>query len=348
MASEFLKRMAAQERQKKLEASALPETETTEGAATAAPKAQPSAFLQRMVAQERERAAAAQPSRTPSSFLQQMAEQEKQRNAEINAYKTQIGYDETTAQAGYQRYLSDRAEHYYEGQYDTEPSDRWSAEQRNIFGHLYMTSPSEAGSYAKKVNAGLLNAQEATTFREKYHDYEWRTQSADFEEKSKYVPQERTERRWIDLLLDNYSDDASGWEDPLYEAINGNEEARAYLQLQGQNYYGEQGGALGAIYGGKTESKAEAGQMTKKEIAIFNYLYATEGKAAAHGYYNFIRSELYARHREEGEAYWKEYAEKDPIGSSVFSVAVSPLRGLSYLGQVTDYLTTGKVDQNAP
>ena len=36
----------------------------------------------------------------------------------------------------------------------------------------------------------------------------------------------------LDVLFDNYSDDASGWDDPLYEYINGNSEAGAYITNQ--------------------------------------------------------------------------------------------------------------------
>jgi hypothetical protein len=180
----------------------------------------------------------------------------------------------------------------------------------------------------------------------RYYYYTDYSAADDFEEMSKYVPQERKKRRTLDLLMDNYSDDASGWEDPLYEYINGNEEAGAYLSNAGANYYGSDT-PLGSIFGRVTESKSESQQMEDPEIAIFNYLYATQGKAAAHAYYNYLQKDLNYRQRKADETQWKLYASEHPGAASVFSVAVSPLKGLSYLGQLSDIVGTGTIDENA-
>lgn len=179
-----------------------------------------------------------------------------------------------------------------------------------------------------------------------YYYYADHAAADDFEEMSKYVPQERKKRRALDLMMDNYSDDASGWEDPLYEYINGNEEAGAYLSNAGANYYGSDN-ALGSIFGRVADSKSESQQMKEPEIAIFNYLYATQGKAAAHAYYDYLQRDLNYRQREADEKKWKTYATEHPVASSVFSVAVSPLKGMSYIGQLADMTTTGTIDENA-
>lgn len=168
----------------------------------------------------------------------------------------------------------------------------------------------------------------------------------DFAEMSKYVPQEEKEQRALDIMLDNYSSDAAPWEDPLYEYINGNEEAGAWLSNAGANYYGPDN-AIGAFFGRATENKAESQQMTEQEVATFNYLYATQGKAAAHAYYDYLLADLNYRQRKSEEEYWANYAAQDPVGSSIFSVAMSPMKGLSYIGQLTDYIGDGEIDQNA-
>ena len=176
-----------------------------------------------------------------------------------------------------------------------------------------------------------------------YNDYR---DAADFESLSRYIPQNRTEQRAIDIMLDNYSEGSSGWEDPLYEAVNGNKEAAAWLSNAGSSYYGSDN-AIGAIYGRTTEGKSESDQMTEDEVAIFNYLYATQGKAAAHQYYSYLASDLYYRERKEQEAYWQQQARDNPVGSSIFSVAVSPMKGLAYLGQATDFIADGELTENA-
>ena len=168
----------------------------------------------------------------------------------------------------------------------------------------------------------------------------------DFTEMSKYVPQEEKEQRALDIMLDNYSSDAAPWEDPLYEYINGNEEAGAWLSNAGANYYGPDN-AIGAFFGRATENKAESQQMTEQEVATFNYLYATQGKAAAHAYYDYLLADLNYRQRKSEEEYWAAEAAKNPVGTSVFSVVMSPAKGLSYIGQLTDYIGDGEIDQNA-
>lgn len=168
----------------------------------------------------------------------------------------------------------------------------------------------------------------------------------DFAEMSKYVPQEEKEQRALDIMLDNYSSDAAPWEDPLYEYINGNEEAGAWLSNAGANYYGPDN-AIGAFFGRATENKAESQQMTEQEVATFNYLYATQGKAAAHAYYDYLLADLNYRQRKSDEEYWAEYAARDPVGSSVFSVAMSPAKGLAYLGQAADLIDDGEIAENA-
>lgn len=185
-------------------------------------------------------------------------------------------------------------------------------------------------------------------------EYEWAMylpyadlmQNEDFAKKSVYNPQERKEQRHMDILMDNYSDNASGWEDPLYEFINGNKEAGAYLSNAGAGYYGPDN-AIGAFFGRATENKAESQQMKEDEIAIFNYLYATQGRGAAHNFYSYLQSNLNYRQRKAEEEYWKAEAQKNPWGTSAFSVAMSPLNGLSYVGQLSDYIGDGKIDQNA-
>ena len=179
-----------------------------------------------------------------------------------------------------------------------------------------------------------------------YYYYADFADASDFAEMSKYVPQEEKERRALDIMLDNYSSDAAPWEDPLYEYINGNEEAGAWISNAGANYYGPDN-AIGAFFGRATENKAESQQMTEQEVATFNYLYATKGKAAAHAYYDYLLADLNYRQRKSEEEYWAAEAAKNPVGASVFSVVMSPTKGLSYIGQLTDYIGDGEIDQNA-
>ena len=196
----------------------------------------------------------------------------------------------------------------------------------------------KTGEYLGKFDT----PEEANAYGEQLH------RAQDFYYGSQYKSTANGKKRSnLDILFDNYSDDASGWDDPLYEYINGNDEAGAYITNQAGANYGGDSNPLGALFGMATENRSESQQMTDEEVAIFNYLYASQGKDAAHAYYDYLMGDLNYRQRQEEEAYWRDYAKESPVGSSVFSVLTSPMKGLSYLGQAADYLGTGTIDQNA-
>ena len=100
-----------------------------------------------------------------------------------------------------------------------------------------------------------------------------------------------------------------------------------------------------AYFLGVDESFLET--MTKEEVGVYNYLYKTQGKESADAFLSYIGSDLQGRRRAQENAKWAAYAEEDPFGSSVFSTLVSPLKGLSYLGQAADMLDDGKMEENA-
>lgn len=185
--------------------------------------------------------------------------------------------------------------------------------------------------------AGLL--QEELDWK-KYYQYADLMDAEDFAEKSRYVSTETGEAPKLGLS-GVYRD--TGFGDISYDIINRNETARG---RQGVSDVNTNASFLGLDHG-------ERGQMTDDEIAIFNYLYAQDtakGDAehrTAYAYIDYLTKELNYRRRQEEEAAWKDYAKGSPVGSSVFSILTSPLKGLSYLGQAADYLGTGKIDQNA-
>lgn len=174
----------------------------------------------------------------------------------------------------------------------------------------------------------------------KYYQYADLMEAEDFAEKSRYVSTETGEAPKLGLS-GVYRD--TGFGDISYDIINRNETARG---RQGVSDVNTNASFLGLDHG-------ERGQMTDDEIAIFNYLYAQDtakGDAehrTAYAYIDYLTKELNYRRRQEEEAAWKDYAKGSPVGSSVFSILTSPLKGLSYLGQAADYLGTGTIDQNA-
>ena len=69
-----------------------------------------------------------------------------------------------------------------------------------------------------------------------YFPYADLANAPDFKEKSQYVSTANgQERSAMDIMMDNYSSDSAPWDDPLYEYINGNEEAGAYISNAAAN-----------------------------------------------------------------------------------------------------------------
>lgn len=137
------------------------------------------------------------------------------------------------------------------------------------------------------------------------------------------------------------------WEYPLYEIVNGNDEAKDAYTARRMSLYGGALNPLGALWGGVADNAGEAQDMTEDEVALFNYLYHTQGQEAAQAFYDEIKGDLNARRRLREQSEWGEYAKEKPFESSLFSIVESPLRGMSYLGQLADLADDGKIDQNA-
>lgn len=157
----------------------------------------------------------------------------------------------------------------------------------------------------------------------------------DFKELSRYASTANGREAKFNAWSGMYTE--TGFDDITYDYINRNETARGHQMV---NDISSNASFLGV-------DNSFLQQMTDDEIATFNYIYATQGRDPAYEYINFLASDLNYRQRVQSEAEWAAYAKENPIGSSVFSILESPLKGLSYLGQTADYLEDGKIDQNA-
>lgn len=128
----------------------------------------------------------------------------------------------------------------------------------------------------------------------------------------------------------------TGFDDIEYDYINKNPTA---ISAQSANDVSSNAAFLG-IDGHEKQS------MDEKEIAVYNYLYATEGREAAKEFLATITSDLNYRERKAYEEQMAVFAKDSPFCASVFSIATSPLKGISYLGQLADYASDGQIDQN--
>ncbi|MBQ3214904.1 MAG: hypothetical protein IJB11_02165, partial [Oscillospiraceae bacterium] len=170
---------------------------------------------------------------------------------------------------------------------------------------------------------------------------------SDFEEKSAYksTANGKEPQLFTSIIYDNsgkavgtksrYTE--TGFTDPMYDYINGNENAIARVDSNESHD--------GSLLAGVDSQFLR--EMSKDEIGIYNYLYATVGKAAADAFIEYIASSLYARQRIKAEADIRKLADEHPIIGSALSVFMSPLKSASYVNQLLDYADDGKIDQNA-
>lgn len=201
----------------------------------------------------------------------------------------------------------------------------------------------EGGGYLENARSGLGSEydywsqfEDETAYNDfrRISGYAELPKAEDFAEKSRYVSTYQPGTEKFNAWSGTYTN--SGFGDIDYDYINRDEVARnrqALADIQSN------ASLLGL-------DNSERGEMTDEEIAIFNYIYATQSPEAAYQYIADITGELNYRRRQSAEADWSAYANEHPVGSSVFSVLESPLKGLSYLGQFADYTADGKIDQN--
>lgn len=181
----------------------------------------------------------------------------------------------------------------------------------------------------------LKQAQAQAEYLEKMGKYFALQENEDFAEKSRYQSTYKPGTEKFNAFSGTYSN--SGFGDIAYDYINGDQIAR---DRQGLADVQNKAALLGL-------DNSERLEMTDDEIAIFNYIYATQSPEAAYQYISDLTSELNFRQRQAAQEEWGKYASEHPVSASVFSVLESPMKGLSYLGQAADYFSDGEIDQNA-
>lgn len=223
---------------------------------------------------------------------------------------------------------------------------------RSMYDEMYgegtvdriLSALDEGGSYLEGLRGGLgseydywaqFQDEDDYNTYQRGKEYAALADAADFAEKSRYVSTYQPGTEKFNAWSGTYTN--SGFGDIAYDYINRDETARSRQALADIQ---SNASLLGL-------DNSERGEMTDDEIAIFNYIYATQSPEAAYEYIDYLTGDLNYRQRAKAEEEWAAYASEHPVGSSVFSVLESPLKGLSYLGQTADYLEDGKIDQNA-
>ena len=228
-------------------------------------------------------------------------------------------------------------------------TEQTSREREEIEAHAQEAAYMNGGVEPEEITARRRALQEkereletATRARDllqeemDYSDYlKWEELrgNQDFAARSGYTSKRTGEEPQYDILENGrvvYTN--RGSEDYLYDAINGDEQARNILLMEQNN-------------GGEDQSYLL--KMTPEQVSLYDYVYTTQGKEKAEEYLEKIKPELTAKEREDSEKAWREYAKKNPVEASAFSALTTPLKGVSYIGQTVDYLADGKIDENA-
>lgn len=193
---------------------------------------------------------------------------------------------------------------------------------------VYMARGSTEEMEKKKA---LLNEELKMS---KYLKWEELRNNTDFTEKSSYTPKEGWKGEFNALAGRYTINDQSAFD---YEYVNKNPEAQGAARVNDVQ--------SGASFLGVDQSFLE--KMEPEEISMYNYVYATQGADKAREYLKDLQTSLTARQRTDRTKEWRKYAAKDGWGASAFSVLASPMKALSYMGQVADYMQDGSIDQNA-
>lgn len=216
---------------------------------------------------------------------------------------------------------------------------------------MYDAPIAEQRKRLSELEAEKKKAEEELSWAH-YFSFDSLREAEDFAELSQYIKEPIAEDPNVEPSW------WGGWSNPLYEAINGNEEAAAYLSSAATQKWaktaGDDGGLatiLAGIYGESKEGRGEIPAATEEQKALFNYYYHKYGKEAAEKFYEErLRDDILLQQRADNKKEWSDFATKNAgnaIAATVGTIAESPLKGISYVLQLADYLGTGKIDENA-
>ena len=201
-----------------------------------------------------------------------------------------------------------------------------------------ISSNGYTNEYDKRI-AELEERIERSKYVQGYEGYMGNMGADDYAANSQYVST-RTDVAKEDALWGLYKnqyDESQLFGDFLYDYINRNEDALSVAMVNDT--------ASDAYLMGFDKGFLQT--MKDEEIGVYNYLYKTQGQESANAFLSYIQSDLEGRRRIQEQEQWAAYAKESPVGSSVFSTLISPLKGMSYLGQAADMLDDGKMNENA-
>lgn len=222
---------------------------------------------------------------------------------------------------------------------------------REDFGRLFgggdRTENSRYEDFTTGAKAERIKALEDELAERRWADYEKLRDNADFDEKSRYKSTATGKEVKVGLTG---IDGRGAFTDPLYDYINGNEDARWVLE-QTKKIGGRQNKQYESHIAENVSEYTQYANLTEDEKKLYNYIHATEGEEEANEYLVYLMSDLYARQAEKEKAEAAAYAGENALQAGLASAGTvfnTPLRGAAFLGQAVDYLTTGKIDENAP
>lgn len=225
--------------------------------------------------------------------------------------------------------------------------------------YAYKNTPSVSVDETDEKYWEILNYyKDKKAYDENNSEYLSLKDNADFAENSQYKSTKTGDREidWFATIGRNlansvmdaqqgyqtvYKNDL-GYSDILYDIINGNEEAKRYIDEKNLTDFGALSVASGLA------SVDYLTELEDDEKAIFNYIYATEGKEKAYEYISHLeKNYLNERNRETVEKRWSELAQEAPVLTSLLTVGTAPARGISFLAQTADLIGDGQIDDNA-
>ena len=166
--------------------------------------------------------------------------------------------------------------------------------------------------------------------------------ASDFEDKSQYVSTESD--KWFARLTSQYG---MGYDDLTYEYINGDAEMRASIRQKHSTWSKDNASDVESYY----EEKGYD-HMTPKEVKIYNYYYATQGKEKAQEYLDYLQESLnYRKATEKFESLedkpFLEYMFGVEAGLDQFASGIESLfSGEDYIPQSATQIASGMVRED--
>ena len=188
---------------------------------------------------------------------------------------------------------------------------------QSVLGAFRRSWEAESGAYSSAPTGNKPTQKTTVAIDKQSNEYKRYSANEDFAEKSKYKSTEGEYKNWWDKI--NKGSYGLGYGDLTYEYINNTKGVRDKVESSARLYSSDSSNPFET--GDSSMKDKGYDKLLPEEVAVYNYLYETEGKKQAQKYLDENEMTFQKRTYEELTAKWDENT--DTVGGAILGSALS-------------------------